>query len=71
MLEGRRLSEQLRVVAFTLMVLGGLLALVSLFADPLALGMPNSGFGLKQISGTFVGLAVVAAGLLIWRRSER
>jgi hypothetical protein len=65
------LREQLRVVAFTLMVLGGLLALVSLFADPLALGMPHSGFGVKQITGTVAGLAVAAAGILIWRRAER
>jgi hypothetical protein len=64
------LREQLRVVAFTMMVLGGLLALVSLFADPLALGMPNSGFGLKQMAGTFVGLAIAGSGVLIWRRSE-
>ena len=64
------MREQLRVVAFTMMVLGGLLALVSLFADPLALGMPNSGFGLKQLAGTIAGLAVAGSGVLIWRRSE-
>lgn len=65
------MREQLRVVAFTLVVIGGLLALVSLLADPLALGMPNSGFGAKQLTGTLIGLGVVVLGALVWRRSER
>jgi uncharacterized membrane protein len=48
-----------------ILVLGVLLALVSLFADPLGLGA-KPGFGWKQTLGLAVG--VVLAGLGIWRR---
>jgi uncharacterized membrane protein len=48
-----------------ILVLGILLALVSLFADPLGLGA-KPGFGWKQTLGLAVG--VVLAGLGMWRR---
>jgi hypothetical protein len=39
-----------------------MLTLASLFADQIALGMPGSGFGWKQITGTLAGLLIGAAG---------
>jgi uncharacterized membrane protein len=47
------------------LVLGILLALVSLFADPLGLGA-QPGFGWKQTLGLAVGVVLAALGL--WRR---
>ncbi len=64
------MHEQLRIFAFVVMLIGVLLATVSLFADPLALGSANSGFGWKQISGTIVGLLIAGGGLLILRRID-
>ncbi len=45
-----------------------MLTIASLFADPLALGMPGSGFGWKQVRGTVLGLVISAAGgyVLYW-----
>lgn len=48
-----------------ILVLGILLALVSLLADFLGLGA-KPGFGWKQTLGLAVGLALVALG--VWRR---
>lgn len=48
-----------------LILLGILVALLSLFADALGLG-GSPDFGWKQILGLVVGLALVAYG--IWRR---
>ncbi len=47
------------------LVLGILLALVSLFADPLGLGA-KPGFGWKQTLGLAAGVVLAALGL--WRR---
>jgi MYXO-CTERM domain-containing protein len=51
--------------ALLIVVLGILLALVSLFADPLGVG-GQPGFGWKQIVGLLAGVGLVAFGL--WRR---
>ena len=48
-----------------ILVLGILLALVSLFADPLGVG-GTPGFGWKQTLGLAVGVALAALG--VWRR---
>lgn len=58
------MREQLRSAAFGILVLGLLVTVVSIFADPLALGTPNSGFGWKQITGTVSGLIIT--GLGVW-----
>ena len=50
------------------MALGLVLTLSSLFADQLALGMPGSGFGWKQLTGTIVGLAITGSGLYLLKR---
>lgn len=46
-----------------------MLTLASLFADQLALGMPGSGFGWKQLTGTLVGLSIVGAGAYMLYRT--
>lgn len=50
------------------MAFGVLLTIASLFADPLALGMPGTGFGWKQLLGTLIGLLISGAGgyVLYW-----
>jgi uncharacterized membrane protein len=52
--------------ALVVFVFGVLLALVSLFADPLGIG-GEPGFGWKQTLGLVVGIALVAFG---WWRSR-
>ena len=51
--------------ALVILVVGVLLALVSLFADVLGVG-GEPGFGRKQTAGLVVGVVLVAIGL--WRR---
>jgi hypothetical protein len=52
--------------ALVILVVGVLLALVSLFADALGIG-GEPGFGYKQAAGLAVGVMLMALGL--WRRS--
>jgi len=63
-------KEQLRLGAYAVLIFGVILLLASLFADPLAIGQPQSSFGWKQITGTLVGLAITAGGYWLVRRSE-
>ena len=58
-------KESLMAGSTWLILLGILVALVSLFADALGLGGDPT-FGWKQTLGLVVGLALVAYGL--WRR---
>ncbi len=51
-----------------ILAFGVILTLVSVFADPLALGLPQSGFGWKQITGTLFGLAISGLGLWLTMR---
>ena len=51
--------------ALVILVVGVLLALVSLFADVLGVGA-DPRFGWKQTAGLVIGVALVAIGL--WRR---
>lgn len=64
------MKEQLRLGAYAVLIFGIVLLLASLFADPLAVGQPGSGFGWKQITGTLVGLIITAGGYWLVRRSE-
>lgn len=57
------MREQLRAASFVVLAFGILLTLVSVFADPLALGLPGSGFGWKQITGTIIGLTLASIGM--------
>ncbi|MEZ4521656.1 MAG: hypothetical protein R3A46_08450 [Thermomicrobiales bacterium] len=63
-----QVREQLRAGAFAILAFGLVLTLVSVFADPLAVGMPGSGFGWKQISGTVIGLGISSLGLWLIMR---
>jgi len=63
-----QLREQLRAGTFVILAFGIVLTLVSVFADPLALGMPGSGFGWKQTTGTIFGLFFVALGFWLSMR---
>lgn len=62
------MREQLRAGVFVILAFGIILTLVSVFADPLALGLPDSGFGWKQITGTLFGLALAGIGLWLMMR---
>lgn len=67
----QRVREQLRAIAFAILIIGIVLTLTSVFADQLALGMPGSGFGWKQITGTIVGIIITSVGLwLSYRFSQ-
>lgn len=61
--------EQIRIAGFTIVAFGAMITLASLFADQLALGMPGSSFGWKQITGTLFGLLVAGAGGYILYRT--
>jgi hypothetical protein len=64
-------NEQLRLGAWLLAAFGVILLLVSLFADPLAIGQPGTSFGWKQMLGSVVGLALAIVGIVALRRSGR
>ena len=63
--------EQLRAGSFAILAIGVALTLISIFADSLALGLPGSGFGWKQISGTLVGLTLAGLGLWLTARLSK
>lgn len=65
------MRDQLRLVAWLLMVTGGLMLLVSAFADPLALGMPGSSFGWKQAMGCVLGGLIALGGWRFHARLDR
>jgi len=52
--------------ALVVLLVGVLLALVSVFADALGIG-GEPGFGYKQAAGLVVGLVLVAVSLWRWR----
>ncbi len=62
---GTRLAP--RGWSLIVLVVGILLAVISLFADPLGVG-GEPGFGWKQTTGLVIGVALAAVGLW-WRRS--
>jgi hypothetical protein len=56
--------ESRRAWVWLVLVVGALLALVSIFADQLGLGA-TPGFGWKQTLGLVIGILLV--GLAVWR----
>ena len=54
----------LRIVGIVLLVLGILVVLVSVMADPLGLGVSPM-FGYRQIIGTVAGAIAAVVGLLL------
>ena len=65
------MRDQLAFAAHAVLIIGVLVLLASLFADPLALGRPDTGFGWKQILGTIIGAAIAYGGFRLVRRVER
>jgi hypothetical protein len=65
------MHEQLRIGAYAVLIFGLVLLLASLFADPLAIGQPGTGFGWKQLTGSAVGLVIATLGVLLIRRTEQ
>ncbi len=59
--------SQGRLVAIALIIVGVILALVSIFAHQLGLG-PNPGFGWKKLLGTVVGIIILIAGIILLRQ---
>jgi hypothetical protein len=65
------MREQIAFFAYAVLVIGVLILIASLFADPLALGRPGTGFGWKQLLGVVIGLAITYSGYRLVRRVER
>jgi hypothetical protein len=65
------MKERLLFVAYAVLIIGVLLLIASLFADPLALGQPGTTFGWKQALGSVLGLTIAASGYWMVRRMER
>lgn len=55
------------MLARAAIVVGALLVLIALFADPLGLGR-SPGVGWKQILGVVVGALVILGGAYLWWR---
>ncbi len=56
------------MLARVVIIVGALLILIALFADPLGLGSP--GFGWKQVLGVVVGALVILAGVYLWSHGK-
>lgn len=65
------MREQLAFFAYAVLIVGVIILIGSLFADPLALGRQGTGFGWKQMLGTALGLAITYAGYRMVRHVER
>jgi len=57
-----------KTAAVVLLVVGIIVLVLSLFADTLGLGGPNSVFGPYQIVGTILGAIVAVVGLVLTLR---
>ena len=56
-------SSLIRVMAIALVVVGAVLVVGSVFADPLGLTWGGEGFGWKQLLATIAGLILLLLGL--------
>ncbi len=57
------------ILARVVIVVGALLVLIALFADPLGLGR-SPGFGWRQTLGVVVGALILLGGLYLRRRKR-
>jgi hypothetical protein len=55
-----------KTIGIILLIVGAILLIVSLAADSIGIGVP--GFGLKQITGTVVGVIVAVIGFVLYSR---
>jgi uncharacterized membrane protein len=56
-------------LAWVLIGLGAIVALIAVFADPLGLGK-SAGFGWKQGLGVIIGVVIILAGFYLRRRKS-
>lgn len=63
--------SQARILAIAFIVVGALLALVSVFADAIGFGAPGSTFGWKQLLGTVLGAIILVAGVILIRQPDQ
>ncbi len=63
--------SQARILAIAFIVVGALLALVSVFADAIGFGAPGSTFGWKQLLGTVLGAIILIAGVILMRQPDQ
>ena len=63
--------ENYKKIAIVVMIVGLVVGLISLFADPIGLGGDTSTFGYYQILGTVVGIVLIAAGGFFFYRGGR
>ncbi len=54
-----------RTIAIAVTVVGIIVLVISVLADPLGLGGGNNTFGSRQIAGTVAGVIVTAVGLYL------
>ncbi len=57
-----------RLLGLAIVVVGALLLLLSVFADPIGIGGGDEfAFGWKQTLGTVAGVLLLIVGYLVWR----
>jgi hypothetical protein len=61
--------ENIKTVGQVLIVIGLIILVVALLADPIGLGGDNSSIGPYQIAGIIVGAIVAVAGVVLVRRN--
>jgi uncharacterized RDD family membrane protein YckC len=55
-----------KTIGIVLLAVGVVLLIVSLAADSIGIGLP--GFGLKQITGSIVGVIIAVVGFVLYSR---
>lgn len=66
---GGRMSQS-RILAIAFIIVGALLAFVSVLADQVGLGAPTSTFGWKQLLGLVLGIILIVAGIILLRQGD-
>lgn len=62
--------SQSRILAIAFLVVGVILAAVSVLADQVGLGAAGSSFGWKQLLGLVLGIVLVIGGILLLRQGD-
>jgi sulfite exporter TauE/SafE len=62
--------SQGRILAIAFIVIGAVLALVSVLADQVGLGATGSNFGWKQLLGLVLGIVLIVAGVILLRQGD-
>jgi hypothetical protein len=59
-----------KTIGVVLIIVGLIVLLLSVLADPIGLGGGNEAFGPYQIVGTIVGVVVAIAGVYLMRQQQ-